>query len=116
MRQRLVDTHMAKLAVDKRLTRCALQRDAQREHRHFLVAGARLRQAERHLTLDVLAIEAGDHLQLLDFFVMTPRRSVEVRKLLARGDVSGRERDGLFKRQDGIADPMLVAETEAKEI
>ena len=76
MRLRPVEPYLAKRAVDERLPRCALERAAQREHRHLLATRARLRQAERDLTLDVVAIEAGNQLQLLDFFVVMSRRSV----------------------------------------
>ena len=67
VRLRPIEPHLAERAVDERLAGRALERAAKRQHRHLLVAGARLRQAERDLTLDVVAIEARDHLQLLDF-------------------------------------------------
>ena len=52
-----VEPHLAERAVDERLVRRALERAAERQHGEIVVAGARVREADRHLPLDVIAIE-----------------------------------------------------------
>ena len=86
--------------VDLRLVRAALERAAQRQHGEIPVAGARLGQADGDLSRDVIAIEAGDHLQLIELLGVAVERAVEIRELLARRHQAGRQRDGRLERLD----------------
>ena len=82
------------------------------------VARARVGQADRDLTLDVVAVEAGEHLQLLEFVGAAARRARRGRPVpRAPGSKPGASVDGAFEgalRLDGLS--LLVAQAHAEQV
>ena len=81
---RALQPDLAERAVDLGFGRMALERAAEREHRQIPVAAARVRHADGDLPLDAIAVEAGEHLQLLELLGAAVRRAVQVGQLFAR--------------------------------
>ena len=76
-----------------------------------------LRRPTRDLPLDVIAIEPGEHLQLLELVAAAAERAVEVRELFARGDEARRQRgDRLLEGALRLGRPALVAKTECPQV
>ena len=107
---------LAERAVDLRLVRAALERAAQRQDGEIPVAGARLRETDRHLTRDVIAIEAGDHLQLIELLGVSIERAVQIRELFARRHHAGRQRHGFLERLERVGQALQLAQADAEQV
>ena len=107
---------LAERAVDLRLVRAAFECAAQGQHREIPVAGARVREADRHLPRHMIAIEPGDDLQLLELFGVTAERAVEIGQLFAGRNQARRERQRLLERLQRIGQPLLLAQADAEQI
>ena len=103
-------------AVDQRVVRVAFQGGAERQDREVPVAGARMGQADGHVALDVVAIEARQDLQLLQLVAVAAGAGVDVGELLACRDHPRRDCDGLLEGAGGFRRAAFVAKAQAEQV
>src|SRR5262249_47045981 len=84
LRLRDVEPELSKRSMQNRLIRSTLERIAQREDRKLHVPGARVCEADGHLSIDVTAVQARKHLQLLQFVGASAEGAVDIGELLSR--------------------------------
>ncbi len=77
---------------------------------------ARVGEPDRHLPLDVIAVERREHLQLLELFRPAADGAVQVGELLARGNEPRRERDRMLERFLRRPELTLFAQAEAEQV
>lgn len=80
------------------------------------MAAAGVRQADRDLPCNAIAVERGEHLQLLELIAAAVGGTVEVGELFAGRDHPRRERDGAFDRAQRLGVAPLLAQAQADEV
>src|SRR5262249_33087832 len=111
-----LEPDLAEGSIEQRVVLSALERGAERQDRAIPVMRARVRQAARDLAGDAIAIEAGEHLQLLELIGLPPELAVEIGQLLARDDQRRRQRHGALERLDRFASALAVAQADALQV
>ena len=115
-RLRILQPDSSQRLVDDGLIRRPLEGCAKRDDGGLRVAGTCLRQAHRDLPLDVVAIQTGEDLKLIEFIGAPVLRRVEIGQFFARGDQTRRKCHGLFEGALRLEGPPAVAQTEAQEV
>jgi hypothetical protein len=64
----------------------------------------------------VIAVEAGNHLQLFELLGVAIEGGVQIRELLARRHQAGRHRDRFLELLQRVSGVSLLAEAEAQQI
>jgi hypothetical protein len=83
--------------VDDRLIRRPLERRAKGDDGGLRVTGTGLSQPDSDLAFDVVAIQAGNDLKLIELVGAPVLRGVEIGQLFARGNEAGGERHARSK-------------------
>ncbi len=94
----------------------ALQGGPERDHSRLSVPGPGLGQPYSDLTLDVIAVESRDDLQLVEFVGAAVLRGGQVCQLLACGNETRRNGDGLFECVLRLDHPRSVAKTQTQQV
>ncbi len=80
------------------------------------MAGAGMRETELDLTLDTIAVERGQHLQLGDLVRAAIERAVGVGELLARQHGDRRERNRPFECVERLTEVVLVPQAHPAQV
>src|SRR3989442_4440182 len=75
-----------------------------------------MRQADRHLPLDVLAIEASKYLQLLELVSTPAKAAVQIRELVAGGNEAWRQEHRSFKRLFRVGVLPFLAQAQPQQV
>ena len=98
------------------MIRRSLERVAKGEHGQIGVSSARMRQADRHLPLDVLAIETRKYLQLLELVRTPAEAAVQIRELVAGGNEARGQGNRFFQRLFRVGVPPLLAQAQPEQV
>ena len=93
----VLQPHLAERVINPRVFGRAFERGAERDNGRLRMARPRFGERDHHLALDTVAIESGEHLELIQDVGPACPATVEVRQFLARGDEPGRHRHRLLE-------------------
>ena len=114
--ERDVEPHASQGGIEDRVIGRAFECVAQRDDRQVRAPGPRLGKRHGDLSLDMIAIEARNGLELRQLVGAAAGARMELGQFLSRGDEVGRERHRLFKRLLRLGHSALVAECQAEHV
>ena len=111
-----VEPHLAERAVNERLVGRAFERGAEREHREVRLSCTRLREADGHLALEVIAIEPAMVWSCSSSSALRPLAACSFGQLFACGDERRRQRNGPLERRGRGLVLVFVAPAHPKQV
>ncbi len=115
-RLRILQPDPSQRLVDDGLIRRPLEGCTKGDDGGLRVAGTCLSQPHRDLALDVVAIQTGEDLKLIELVGAPVLRRIEIGQFFARGHETRRECHGLFERALRLEGPPAVAQAKAQEV